>query len=382
MSDDGQAPGRSPSRILLVSHEASRTGAPRVAVLIGRVLRDAGAQLTIVSRGPGPLIDEFAGVAPTRVERLFRIRRRLRRYRPTDWAAAALDRALAAWELRRASPDLVYVNSSAAAVYVRAAQRAGIPVILHGHESGPVTEDFVGRAGMRADELRDVLVACSPSVHAELARVTGRAVNDIQLLASVPDQEDVARRADEPAAMAAEPEDVVIGACGSVELRKGADLWCEAARIVLDRLPDHPVRFVWVGSVDQPDLIDPSCSAAGRVSFVGATANPYPYLRRFDVMTLPSRDDPFPLVVLEAMQLGVPVVAFDVGGVSEQVGDGGAVVAAGDVSAFADAIIALVTDTAARQAAGERAHRRAHEEFSTASFGRQLTQIVDRRLSS
>ena len=64
------------------------------------------------------------------------------------------------------------------------------------------------------------------------------------------------------------------------------------------------------------------------VEFVGPRANPYPHMRRFDVATLPSRDDPFPLVVLEAMLLGTPVVAFAVGSVADQIGSAGVIVPA------------------------------------------------------
>ena len=52
--------------------------------------------------------------------------------------------------------------------------------------------------------------------------------------------------------------------------------------------------------------------------FLGEIENPYPLFDRMDVFTVTSRADPFPLVVLEAMALGKPVVGFAEGGVPEQ----------------------------------------------------------------
>jgi glycosyltransferase involved in cell wall biosynthesis len=56
---------------------------------------------------------------------------------------------------------------------------------------------------------------------------------------------------------------------------------------------------------------------AGRVVFVGALPNPYPLMRRADVIVLPSREEGFGLVAVEAAALGVPFVGSDVGGLAE-----------------------------------------------------------------
>ena len=100
-------------------------------------------------------------------------------------------------------------------------------------------------------------------------------------------------------------------------------------------------------------------------------------MRRFDIGTLPSRDDPFPLVVLEPMVLGVPVVAFGVGSVAEQLGDAGVVVLPGRVTAFADALVELVDDEEARRTLGSAGRRRAEERYSVSAFGEAVVLVVD-----
>jgi glycosyltransferase involved in cell wall biosynthesis len=79
----------------------------------------------------------------------------------------------------------------------------------------------------------------------------------------------------------------------------------------------------------------------------------------FDVFTLTSREDPFPLAMLEAAGLGVPVVSFATSGAVEFAGSGGGdplaeVVPYLDVPAMVGAVIRLLDDACARRALGER----------------------------
>jgi glycosyltransferase involved in cell wall biosynthesis len=114
----------------------------------------------------------------------------------------------------------------------------------------------------------------------------------------------------------------------------------------------------------------------GRVEFVSSTSNPYREMARFDVFTLPSREESFPLVVLEAMTLGRPVVAFDVGGVRDQMGDCGRIVESGDTSAMATAVQELLEDPAMRRDLGERARERARARFGIGPFRDAVRRLI------
>lgn len=365
--------GISPMRVLVVTHEVSRSGAPRVAQMVTRALVREGHAVSVLSRRPGPLLPEFAALAPTSVAVLPRLRRRATRTQWLGRIGPELD-ALCAWvDLLRHRPDLVYVNSGGAGAYVRAARwRPRRRTVLHVHESAAVLTDLLARAGVRGIPDEVELVACSPSVQADLMELAERDEEQVTLLLSVPDEERVLDLAGRGAVDRAAGE-VVVGCCGSVEHRKGADLWLEAARQVLTARPDDSIRFVWVG-----DGAPPAAQLDPRIEFVGPSDNPYPAMASFDIATLPSRDDPFPLVVLESMLLGVPVVAFGVGGVPAQIGDAGVVVRPGDVTGFADAVLTLVLDPEARGELGDRARRRVLSEFSGADFERNLQKVVAR----
>lgn len=371
------------SRVLLVSHEASRTGAPRMAALVAEGLVGQGHRVRVVSQRPGPLVEDFARVAPTHVSPMWRVLRRLwSRPGPVRSTAARLVElatALAVVAVHR--PDIVYVNSTSSAAYVRAAAALRRRAVLHVHESGQVLRGFLDRVGIHGlPEGRVRLVACSPSVADSLVQLGARR-SEVELLLSIPDAARVLRAAVRPDASgdrsSGRPETparpVVVGCVGAVEHRKGADLWVLVARQLLASSAPGTVRFVWVGDGEPP-----AGPLPGGVEFSGPVANPSAAMADFDVMTLPSRDDPFPLVVMEAMLLGKPVVAFDVGGVRRQLGDTGVLVRPGDVDAFAREVAALVADPLRRRRLGDLAAERARAQFSVERFEATLARVLTR----
>ena len=153
------------------------------------------------------------------------------------------------------------------------------------------------------------------------------------------------------------PEDalIVLG-CGTVEARKGSDLFVQIASAILQSPWRHDSTsgpwFVWVGRDNDPGFriwLDHDIRQAGlreRVRFVGPSDDPSPYYLASDVFVLPSREDTFPLVTVEAMSRGLPTVGFrDAGGVTEQVLEGcGQTVRYLDVKGMAEAVSALLAD--------------------------------------
>lgn len=85
-----------------------------------------------------------------------------------------------------------------------------------------------------------------------------------------------------------------------------------------------------------------------------------------DLVVLPSRMENFPLVILEAMATGLPVVATSVGGVPEMVveGETGLLVAPYDPGALAEAINSLLGDPSRMRAMGARGRERVREQYT------------------
>ena len=96
-----------------------------------------------------------------------------------------------------------------------------------------------------------------------------------------------------------------------------------------------------------------------------------------EVLCLPSRREGVPLVLLEAMSFGLPVIATPVGGIADYVSheDNGLLVPPRDVDALAGSIQALAADPGLRARLGEAARRRIDEQASAETIARRWREI-------
>lgn len=103
-----------------------------------------------------------------------------------------------------------------------------------------------------------------------------------------------------------------------------------------------------------------------RIDFVGAVDDVTERLARSQIFVLVSKWEGFPRSILEAMRAGLPVVASDVGGVSESVADGvnGFLVPRGDVGTLKHRLELLLFDPEKRRAMGHAGRLRFEEEFT------------------
>ncbi|MFH1314167.1 MAG: glycosyltransferase family 4 protein [Candidatus Eisenbacteria bacterium] len=160
----------------------------------------------------------------------------------------------------------------------------------------------------------------------------------------------------------------------------------DAAPLVLEHVPD--ARFVVAGEPFTPDdeaylekirqRID-KFGLAARFEFPGYVDDVPELLQSISVFALPSRKEPLGLVVMEAMALRKPVVAFDTGGPQEIVtnGDDGVLVKPGDVAAFADAIAGLLKDPGTASRMGDKGRQTVVERFSSPIFVERIMQVYD-----
>ncbi len=117
---------------------------------------------------------------------------------------------------------------------------------------------------------------------------------------------------------------------------------------------------------------------ADRVSFTGQVADPLTMLANLDLFLLTSREDPFPLVMLEAAALGLPIVCFDAtGGAPSFVeDDAGAVVAHLDVEAMAQSAIELAGNPSLMRAVGKQARQKVGVRSDVEVAGPRILALV------
>ncbi len=168
----------------------------------------------------------------------------------------------------------------------------------------------------------------------------------------------------------------------SIQERKGTDLFVETAIKVCQRHAE--VEFVWLGDGRPFGRWQADIERAGleqRILFPGYVEAAHLLLRRASVLFLSSRDDPFPLSVLEAMCLGRNVVAFNVGGAPEALGGLGHTIPPFDTDAAANTILGCL-DLPPDELINHRLRQRYHEHYTPECFARRLNQVLRNQIEA
>lgn len=142
----------------------------------------------------------------------------------------------------------------------------------------------------------------------------------------------------------------------------------------------HPdLHFVMTGAGPMESELRRAVERSnGAVDFLGRVENVEAHIARLDVLVVPSRLDGRPLVVLEALAMGVPVLASSVGGLPQLVMDGvtGWTKAPGDIEAFADQLLDLVHDPTVLADMGRSCRRFAETALDGAEMNRQYEDAL------
>jgi glycosyltransferase involved in cell wall biosynthesis/SAM-dependent methyltransferase len=184
-----------------------------------------------------------------------------------------------------------------------------------------------------------------------------------------------------------EPNELIVGFSGRWSEEKDPVTFVEIAR----RSMHLPIRFVMTGTGAMRHDIEAAIRTAALPDkffhLIGEVDDVLPWLRSYDILVLPSRLDGRPVVVLEALALGVPVVASRVGALPELIADGvnGFLCTPGDVDAFAESLerLARDRDLLARMKQAARAYAEQHLDAQPMLSGyeerlRLLTQQDER----
>ncbi len=139
----------------------------------------------------------------------------------------------------------------------------------------------------------------------------------------------------------------IVGTVGTLRPVKGHDHLIKAAAAIVRKYPN--IYFLIIGDGPCRKRLETIVAELGlqeTVIFLGNRNEIPELISVFDVFVLSSNEETFPNAILEAMAAEKPVVAMNVGGVSEIVVDGqtGILVPKGNVSKLSDAIIKLITN--------------------------------------
>jgi glycosyltransferase involved in cell wall biosynthesis len=152
---------------------------------------------------------------------------------------------------------------------------------------------------------------------------------------------------------------------GRLHPQKNHRLLIEAFAQLHARLPQTKLLIVGEGPLEEELRMLGRAQAPGAIIFAGARSDIPAIMAASDLVMLPSRWEPFGIVLVEAMSAGKPVIGTAVDGIPEVIVDGktGLLVRPGDAAALADAMFGLLNDPARATRMGELGRARARRQF-------------------
>jgi glycosyltransferase involved in cell wall biosynthesis len=358
------------NNVLHVINGEHYAGAERVQDLLAQRLVEHDFQVGFACLKPG----RFLEVRRCRQAPLYTLPMR------TRWDLRAVPRL--AQIIRRDGYRLVHAHTPRTALIGRlAALAARVPMVYHVHS--PTARDSTRgwrnrcNAALEWASLRGTprLIAVSHSLRRHMLQL-GYAPQRITVVHNgVPSIEPLPRR-DPPRGR------WTLGCVALIRPRKGIEVLLDAMALL--RAQDLPVRLRVVGPFETPayqrQLKDRAgrLGVAGVVEWTGFVSDVTAELRQLDLLVLPSLfGEGLPMVVLEAMACGVPVVGTRVEGVPEAIGDGqdGVLARPNDPPDLARAIARLVSGGLSWVSLSEHARARQIEAFSDQSMAAGVAAV-------
>lgn len=269
-----------------------------------------------------------------------------------------------------------------------AARCAGVPVIASAlHSTG--WPDGIGRLNRLLTPITDAFVAVAPSHGRFLIEAEHLPARKVVV---VPNGVDTHRFRPEPDVagvrekLGVDRAAPVVAIVAALRPEKNHELCLDAARRMTKRLPE--ARFLVIGDGPRRAALEALAAEYGiarQVAFLGSRTDVPRLLAAADVFALTSHNEANPVSILEAMSVGLPVVATNVGSVAEAVceGETGYLVPPGNADALAERLVELLEDPQRRAAMGiagrERVARRWSVDVMVAGYEELIASLYERK---
>ena len=359
--------------ILFVSHDANKGGAQEVLInVVGWFSQYTNVNVKVLCLDGGEWLYRFKEVADTIV---------LNELGQNDQYEVLLEKVITFCE---GTPDLIYGNTVAAGSAYAWLQKLNVSILTHFHELESSIRKYGGKWMNEILEYSSHFIACSKAV--EITLIDNYYVHPEKIstvYASIQSKQsgildDKAKKAIRKK-LGLEKDGMIIFGCGiGMPFRKGADLFIRLGETLIKR-GRTDFHLYWIGDFD-PSYYDDeygswddhygklkNSNLKKHVTFLGLKDNPREYLGCGDIFVLPSREDPFPLVALEAADCGLPIVCFNqAGGMPDFVGkDAGFIVPYEDLETMAQRLGELINHKALRYELGRNAREKLLNHYTT-----------------
>ena len=226
-------------------------------------------------------------------------------------------------ELRRQNFDLIVSNTVTNGSLLEKLAILNIPVLTYIHELEMGIQQYTNPVNFkRTLQYSNSYIACAESVKENLIKNHSIDATKIEVLPSLLPDSALNFESSKINKLALRkkyniPESAfLVGGMGTVDLRKGVDVFLQVANQLKDK---NDIYFLWVGGQNTEIeykifQIDKGRMGLEKVVFQTSVNNPLDFMDAFDVFFVSSREDPYPLVVLEAAILSKPIICFDKAG--------------------------------------------------------------------
>lgn len=358
----------SKNRLLFLSHDDTRTGAPILLLNLARVLKKSNYRLQIdflIKKTYGELLPDFKREGKVFSFELKPNKFFLKRIIDKSKEIEKILRALALNE----NYDFILLNTITNGDIISVIKKNfNGPIVTYVHELQMASSHF------SSAEYVSNVINCSDLFFVPSEAVRDFLVNTYDIADSrirklpyfIPPVkfEKMCKEKDVTAVF-------TIGGCGTLDWRKGVDVFLIIALRFFTVFKGNNIKFKWKGakkSIEYDRIIYElkKSGLEGKVEFLPVDDNVNSFFEDIDLFILPSREDPFPLVVLEAAAHGVPTVCFhSAGGAEEFVcDDAGVVVNFLDIEAIVGCIISYLNDNIKLKKHGKKAFEKVLENHS------------------
>jgi glycosyltransferase involved in cell wall biosynthesis len=338
-------------RIVAVQHDAGLNGATLLfqSILEG-LAKDHGASISVRFPKNGALVARARELGPVYVEDS------QSRERPRTFLSRIRRLSGRALGKRRLTCDLIFANSVASLATVeRIRARESTPLAVYVHESPFLLQRGDFQATTRMLKRARLIFAVSSGVRATLEDLVQPSARISVVNGFLLERPGTGESTALPPAVHAAVNSgfLIIGGVGTIAWYKGTDLFVAVARRISQLLPRKRLRFIWIGEEGYPEearrLLARDIKQLGLEEVVilpGGMTDPTSFFESLSLFLLPSREDSWPLVMLEAATAGVPIVCFQRAGGAEQfvASGGGIAVPYLDVEAMARAVVRYLSE--------------------------------------
>jgi len=339
-------------KIVFISHDASRTGAPILLLnLIKLIKSNTNFEISVILKNPGVLENEFKNLVKTYIW----YNENISNYKEILYTRFFINYLNKRREIKRRLLIRKKVNSADVIIN---------NTITNGELLAFLVKDFKGEIITYVHELKlgfqrfATPLGISQTINlSHKIAVPSNAVrqNLLNSFNCSTDKIDFLNYYIPPVLMSQSPliqtkgkkEVLVIGGCGTLDWRKGIDIFIMAAISLKYLGYGQLFKFIWKGalknSIQYEECIYDIRKAhiEDRFEFLNADNNVADFYKEIDLLFLSSREDPFPLSVLEAASFSKPVICFkDAGGATEFIQmDAGSVVSYMNISEIVEELL-------------------------------------------